>query len=353
MLPDHLSTMQIILIIALGVVVIVLLAFMLVPWLRMILTKTGFGHPYLLAFLEKGRFAARAFVMILGMQGLLHLLETSDVRWPSPIYHLLTILLIAAVTWFFCAVVLATEELLLSKISWQEAGQRRIATQVLMIRRILLTIIVLAGMWAVLMTFPQVQSFGQTLLASAGLLSIIAGLAAQTTLTNVFAGIQLVFTNAIRVDDFICVDDQTGRVDDITMTYVVIRPWDDRKLIYPTSYFISHSFENWTQIGDPIQGSTEIEVDWLAPIEELRQELKRVLGTSRFWDGREGTMVVTEVLDGKVQLLITLSASSASNLFSLKSEVREALVTYVVQHAPQAIPRARYVVPSRPDDHQG
>lgn len=330
----------------LGVILVVVLAFMLVPWLRVVLKKTGFGHPYLLAFLEKGRFAARAFVMIVGMQVLLHILETSSRPWPSAIPHFLTILLIAAVTWFLCEVIVATEELLLSRISWDKAGQRRFGTQVLLIRRVFLVIVVMVGIWTALMTFPRVQSFGQALLASAGLLSIIAGLAAQTTLTNVFAGIQLVLTNAIRVDDFVSVDGQAGRVDDITMTYVVIRPWDDRKLIYPASYFISNSFENWTQIGDPIQGSTEIEVDWTAPIDEMRTELRRVLDASSSWDGREGTILVTEVLEGRVRLLITLSAASASNLFALQSEVREALVTYVVRHVPQAIPRARYVMSS-------
>lgn len=347
LLPDNLSTMQIASVIGLGLIIIAFLSFMLVPWLRTVLKKTGFGHPYLLAFLEKGRYAARAFVMIAGMQGLLWVLEASDRPWPSAVQHLLTILLIAAITWFLCEVIVATEELLLSRISWDEAGHRRFGTQVLLIRRVLLMVVIMVGIWMSLMTFPRVQSLGQALLASAGLLSIIAGLAAQTTLTNVFAGIQLVLTNAIRVDDFVCVDGETGRVDDITMTYVVIRPWDDRKLIYPASYFISHSFENWTQINDSIQGSTEIEVDWTAPLNDLRAELQRVLAASESWDGREGTILVTEVLDGRIQLLVTLSAASASNLFALKSEVREALVTYVVRHAPEAIPSSRYTVHAR------
>ncbi len=344
MVPDNLSTTQIAFVIVLGLVVIVILSLMLVPGLRTVLKRTGFGHPYLLAFLEKGKYAARALVMIAGMQGLLWILEASDRAWPSVVQHLLTILLIAAITWFLCEAIVATEELLLSRISWDEAGHRRFGTQVLLIRRVLLMVVIMVGIWMSLMTFPRVQSVGQALLASAGLLSIIAGLAAQTTLTNVFAGIQLVLTNAIRVDDFVSIDGEAGRVDDITMTYVVIRPWDDRKLIYPASYFISHAFENWTQINDTIQGSTEIEVDWTAPLDELRAELKRVLAASASWDGREGTILVTEVMDGRIRLLITLSAASASNLFALKSEVREALVTYVVHHAPQAIPRSRYTV---------
>lgn len=347
MLPDNLSTTQLVFVVGLGLVVIVFLSLMLVPWLRAVLRKTGFGHPYLLAFLEKGRYAARAFVMIAGMQGLLWVLEQSDRSWPSAVHHLLTILLIAAVTWFLCEVIVATEELLLSRISWDEARHRRFGTQVLLVRRVLLMVVIMVGIWMSLMTFPRVQSLGQALLASAGLLSIIAGLAAQTTLTNVFAGIQLVLTNAIRVDDFVSVDGESGRVDDITMTYVVIRPWDDRKLIFPASYFISHSFENWTQINDSIQGSTEIEVDWTAPLDDLRAELTRVLTASESWDGREGAILVREVMDGRIRLLITLSAASASNLFALKSEVREALVTYVVDHAPQAIPRSRYSVRDR------
>ena len=344
MLPEHLTRTQFTIYLAAGIALIALAVWVVVPWLRRLIATYHIGEPYLLAILDKGRNPARAFIAILGLRYLIRLVESSDIRWPSALNQLVSILLIGAVTWFLCAAIAAIEEVLIGRVSWDRAEGRRVATQLTLARRVATTIIVVSGIWTALMTFPQVRSVGQTLLASAGLISIIAGLAAQTTLTNVFAGIQIVVTNAIRVDDFVSVEGQPGRVDDITLTYVVIRPWDDRKVIYPASYFISNSFENWTQIGDPIQGSTEIDVDWTAPIDAMREELDRILAASEYWDGRTGTMQVTDVLEGSVRLLIVLSAASASDLFALQAEVREALVKYVVQHVPGAIPRSRYVM---------
>ena len=162
-------------------------------------------------------------------------------------------------------------------------------TQSQILRRVAQVIIVIAGLVSAIMTFPSVQFAMGSLLASAGLASVIAGMAARSMLGNVFAGLQLATTDAIRVDDIVVVDDEQGTIEEITLTYVVMRTWDDRRLILPSTHFTENPFANWTRGGSQATGSFTLDLDWRVPIASLRAELARLVAASPAWDGRQAS----------------------------------------------------------------
>src|SRR3712207_6783548 len=191
------------------------------------------------------------------------------------------------------------------------------------------------------MTFPGARAAGTSLFASAGVVSVIAGLAAQSTLANVFAGLQLAFTDAIRVDDVVVVEGEWGRIEEITMTYVVVHLWDDRRLIMPSTYFTTTPFQNWTRRAADLLGTVELDLDWSVPVDEMRQELTRLLESTDLWDHRVGVLQVTEATGGYVRVRALASAVDAPTLFDLRCHVREELVDWLQRTHPGALPRAR------------
>jgi hypothetical protein len=201
--------------------------------------------------------------------------------------------------------------------------------------------IVVIAFGAALMTFPAVRTVGTSVLASAGLISVVAALAAQSTLGNVFAGLQLAFSDAVRIDDVVVVENEWGKVEELTLTYVAVRIWDDRRLILPTSYFTTRPFQNWTRTGSAVLGTAELDVDWSVPVEKLRIELRIVCESTDLWDGRVCVLQVTDAAGGNIRLRALVSAQDAAALWDLCCLVRERLVTYVWEHEPTAIPRVR------------
>ena len=183
-----------------------------------------------------------------------------------------------------------------------------------------------------LMTFPAVRALGASVLASAGIISVIAALAAQSTLGNLFAGLQLAFSDAVRVDDVVVVEDEWGRIEELTLTYVAVQIWDDRRLILPTSYFTTKPFQNWTRTGSAVLGTAEIDVDWSAPVEPLRAELRAVCEGTELWDGRVCVLQVTDAIGGMIRLRALVSANDAGALWDLRCLVRERLVAWVWEH---------------------
>ena len=264
--------------------------------------------------------------------------------WMRAIGHVLLIALIAAATWLVGTLAFVVEDLALSRYRVDVKDNRharRVRTQVQLLRRITVAVLVIVGVAAVLLTFPGVSAFGASLLASAGLLSVVAGLAAQSSLANVFAGLQIAFTDGIRVDDVVIVEDQWGRIEEITLTYVVVHIWDDRRLILPSTYFTQTPFENWTRRAAELLGTVEIDVDWQAPVDELRAELNRLLADTDLWDHRVGILQVTDAVNGVVRLRALASAVDAPTLFDLRCYLREGLVSYLQRSAPQGLPRTR------------
>ncbi|WP_261382509.1 mechanosensitive ion channel family protein [Arthrobacter sp. UKPF54-2] len=271
-------------------------------------------------------------------------LTTDDAEWRRNVDHVLVIALIGSVAWLAIAVLLIIETLVLTRYRVDVADNRRarrLRTQVILARRIGVALIAIVALGSIMLTFPAIQALGAGLLASAGVISIVAGLAAQTSLVNVFAGIQLAFTDAIRVDDVVVVQKEWGRIEEITLTYVVVHIWDDRRLILPSTYFTTTPFENWTRRQSEVMGTVEFDLDWRAPVEAMRAELKRVLATTDLWDERVGILQITDATAGFVRVRILVSAGDSASLFDLRCLIREELVLFLQQEFPTALPHVR------------
>lgn len=270
--------------------------------------------------------------------------STGDLEWRHGLDHLLLIALIASLAWLAIAMLLIIEAMVLTRYRVDVADNRRarrLRTQVILARRIGVALIVVVALGSAMLTFPAIQALGAGLLASAGVISIVAGLAAQTSLVNVFAGIQLAFTDAIRVDDVVVVQKEWGRIEEITLTYVVVHIWDDRRLILPSTYFTTTPFENWTRRQSEVMGTVEFDLDWRAPVEAMRGELKKVLAETPLWDQRVGVLQITDATAGFVRVRILVSAADSASLFDLRCLIREELVLFLQQDHPTALPHVR------------
>jgi len=260
------------------------------------------------------------------------------------VLHALVVLVIAAIAWLVGALLLVLEDLALAR--WRvdvpdNMKARRVKTQVVMLRRVTVAGIVVLTVGVMLMTFPEVRALGASLLASAGLISVIAALAAQSTLGNLIAGLQLAFSDAVRIDDVVVVEGEWGRIEELTLTYVAVQIWDDRRLILPTSYFTTKPFQNWTRTGSAVLGTAEIDVDWSAPVEPMRAELRTVCEGTELWDGRVCVLQVTDAVGGMIRLRALVSAHDAGSLWDLRCLVRERLVAWVFEHQRDSLPRLR------------
>jgi small-conductance mechanosensitive channel len=323
--------------------------------IRIIINRENVQHREVVAILHKTQDALITLVALsvirIGRFGI----DSSNERWASVISHVLAIAFIIALVWFFYEVIIALEGILLARnavaLKSDPVKARKAKTQTILLRRLLVAVVVTFGTAAILMTFPSVRVIGQGVLASAGLLSIVAGLAAQTTLANVFAGIQLTITDSIRVGDVVEVEGESGIVGEITLTYVVLYLWDDRRLILPSSWFVTNPFENWTRWGDRITGVVLMDVDWTVPIADLRAELARVLEASPLWDRRSFSLVVGDVKQGNVTLRISTSAANTDTMFAINALVRETVVGYLAARG-EGLPRLRRGDVPDPDSSQ-
>lgn len=218
---------------------------------------------------------------------------------------------------------------------------RRVRTQMQVISRVTVGVVWLGALAASLLTFDQFRAIGASVLASAGVLSLVVGLAAQSSLTNVFAGVQIALTNALRVGDIVVADNNQGTVEEITLTYVVIKSWDERRWILPSTLFTTQTFENWTRLEPKLLGTVEFDLDWLIPVEAMRIELKRILQSHPLWDGRVAELQVTNATGGTVRVRGVVSARTASQLWDLRCHVREELIHWLQTQAVYALPRTR------------
>jgi small-conductance mechanosensitive channel len=221
---------------------------------------------------------------------------------------------------------------------------RRVRTQLAVIRRLIYVVLFVLAIGAVLLTFPEVQAVGTSVLASAGVISVVAGLAAQSTLSNLFAGMQLAFSGAIRVDDVVVVQQEWGRIEEITLSYVVVHVWDDRRLVLPCTYFTQNPFENWTRTSSQLLGAVEFDLDWRVSPARMREELDRILEGATLWDRRAKVLQVTDAIGGYVHVRVLVTARDAAALFDLRCLVRERLVDWLQRETPEALPTQRVEV---------
>jgi small-conductance mechanosensitive channel len=268
----------------------------------------------------------------------------SDPPWRQFMLHVIALALIAATAWLIASLLLVVQDGALTRFRMDVADNRharRIHTQVVMLRRLTVAVIVVLTVGIMLMTFPSVRGIGASVLASAGVIGAVAALAAQSVLGNVFAGLQLAFGGAVRIDDVVVVEGEWGRIEELTLSYVVVHIWDDRRLILPTSYFTTKPFQNWTRTQSAVLGTVELDVDWSVPVQAIRDEMRRFLEGSELWDERASALQVTDATGGTVRLRGLVSAADAGSLWDLRCGLREHLVAWVRDQRPTALPRMR------------
>jgi small-conductance mechanosensitive channel len=229
---------------------------------------------------------------------------------------------------------------------------RRVETQTRVLSRSAQVLILIGGIAMVLMTFPGMRQIGASLLASAGVLGIVGGLAARPVFSNLISGLQLALAQPLRIDDVLIVNGENGRVEEITGTYVVLRLWDERRLIVPLQWFIENPFENWTRTGSNILGTVFLYVDYATPIDPIRAEAKRLVETFPEWDGRVFGVQVTDATDKAIQVRVLVSASSSGRNFDLRCKMREALVAFLVREYPASLPLVRNLTDKRGDNRE-
>lgn len=218
---------------------------------------------------------------------------------------------------------------------------RSVRTQVVVLKKVAVSIIGIFTLASMLMVFDSVRQFGASILASAGIAGIIVGLAAQRSIATLLAGFQIALTQPIRVDDVVIVENEWGRIEDITLTYVVVRIWDLRRLVVPITYFIEQPFQNWTRTSADILGTVFLSVDYNVPLDALRAELTRILEGSPLWDRKVNVLQVTEAKERSVEVRVLVSAADASLAWDLRCEVRERLLTFLQRNYPGSLPRIR------------
>lgn len=270
----------------------------------------------------------------------------------SGVRHGVAIGLIAAVAWLAARAILALEEAILNGHPTDVEDNlhaRRIHTQTRVLARMLIFAVALIGFSLILMTFPSVRQLGASLLASAGIVGLVTGLAARPVLGNLIAGLQLALAQPIRLDDVVIVEGEWGRIEEITLAYVVIRTWDERRLVVPLQYFIEHPFENWTRSTANLLGAVELFADYRVPVDVLRAELQRIVRRAKEWDGRVCVLQVTDVTEHTVKLRALVSAADSGRAWDLRCSVREALLAFLQREHPYCLPRLRTerVVPAK------
>jgi small-conductance mechanosensitive channel len=274
--------------------------------------------------------------------------------WVTALHHAVTIALICALTWLGVRAISGIERAVAlrhpSNIE-DNLRARSVQTQARVLSRTAMFLVGLLGVATVLMTFPSVRQFGASLLASAGVAGIVIGFAARPVLTNLLAGLQIALAQPIRLDDVLIVENEWGRVEEITGTYVVLRIWDERRLVIPLQWFVENPFQNWTRKSSQIIGTVFLWVDYALPLPPLREELERIVHAAPEWDGRTCVLQVTDADPHAMQVRVLVSSKDSGRSWDLRCKVREGLIDFLQRDYPQYLPKLR--VDPAPDDTQG
>ncbi|SDQ45673.1 mechanosensitive ion channel family protein [Quadrisphaera sp. DSM 44207] len=292
---------------------------------------------------RRGRAPLRALLVVLVLHQVAVRAPGTD-DWLDVSEFVLTLALIATAAWLVAVLAFVAEDVVVQRYRVDVADNRharRVRTQVTFLRRVTVVVVAVLAVAVMLTTIPGARNLGAGILASAGLLSVVAGLALQQSLGNLFAGLQLAFTDALRVDDVVVVEEEWGRIEEITLTYVVVHVWDDRRLVLPSTYFTSTPFQHWTRKESQLIGVVLLDVDWATDLDAMREELRRVLEADPLWDRRVSVLQVTDAVGGSVQVRILVSAQDGPTVFDLRCHVREAMVRWVQQQDPAGLPRLR------------
>ncbi len=323
----------------------VLLAFVLVQLADRALRRIDAAHPEtpLWGLLRRCRIPLQVVLCAALLRGSfdqagLELVE----EHAAGIGRTLTLVLIAATAWLAVRAAAAIVE---SSYSRYAAGARdaarvrRVRTQVTLIQRVVTAVVIVVAAASMLLTFPAMRAVGTSMLASAGLLGIVAGIAAQSTLGNLFAGLQIAFGDMVRIGDTVVVDGEWGTVEEITLTFLTVRTWDERRITMPVSYFTGKPFENWSRGGAQMTGTAFFHLDHSAPVEKMRQRLLEILQECPDWDGRSWSLVVTDTTPTTIVVRALVTARDSDALWTVRCEVRERLLEWLQAEHSYALPR--------------
>ncbi|WP_225831244.1 mechanosensitive ion channel family protein [Streptomyces sp. NK08204] len=254
----------------------------------------------------------------------------------------LTLVLIGAAAWLVVRIASAVVETSYTRYARHHrdpARVRRVRTQVSLIMRVVSAVVGVLAVAAMLLTFPAMRAAGASLLASAGILGIVAGVAAQSTLANLFAGLQIAFGDMVRLGDTVVVDGEWGTVEEITLTFLTVRTWDERRITMPVSYFTSKPFENWSRGTPEMTGTVYWHVDHTAPIEAMRGRLQDILRECPAWDGRAYSLAVTDSTPNTIQVRALVTAKDSDDIWTVRVTVREQMIKWLCAEHPYALPR--------------
>jgi small-conductance mechanosensitive channel len=255
-----------------------------------------------------------------------------------------SLVLIGTIGFILIQFVNALAQLMLSRYRIDVADNRvarGVYTQVMVLKKIAVSVIALFAIASMLMVFQSVRQLGTAMIASAGVAGIVIGFAAQKSLGALLAGFQIAMTQPIRIDDVVIVEGEWGRIEEITLTYVVVQIWDLRRLVLPITYFIEKPFQNWTRVSADILGTVFLQVDYAVPVDAVRAEFTRILEGSPLWDRKVNVLQVTDAKEHTLELRALASSSDASKSWDLRCEVREKLVAFIQNNYPESLPRLR------------
>ena len=318
-----------------------------------VIRRASLASPMATTLVKATRSPARMLVYLLAFNSVLNQ-APPDLPWVSNIERISGLLLIGALTWLLAKAVNGAAAAVVEANPLDAADNldaRRVRTQTQVLSRIAMGLVILIGAALALMSFPAVRQVGASLLASAGVVGIVAGFAARPVLGNLIAGLQIGLSQPIRIDDVVIVENEWGVIEEITGTYVVVRIWDQRRLIVPLQYWIEKPFQNWTRSTSEIIGTVFLWLDYRMPLAPLREALKRACETSEHWDKRLALLQVTEADKASMQVRCLVTAGSAAAAWDLRCHVREYLIDFVQRDYPQYLPlqRAETTIERRSD----
>ncbi|MBU1260662.1 MAG: mechanosensitive ion channel family protein [Planctomycetes bacterium] len=269
---------------------------------------------------------------------------TAPENYIEAVTRFLSIVFVIIISWLLIKLTYILDDYVFDKFAIDTKDNlkaRKIRTQLGVLKRIVIVIVLIVAIGSMLMSFEKVRQLGGAILASAGIIGIVVGIAAQKTIGTFIAGLQIAFSQPIRIDDVVIVENEWGRIEEITLTYVVIKIWDLRRLVVPITYFIEKPFQNWTRVTSDILGTVFIYVDYTVPIEEIRKQLHTILQSSKLWDGKVSVLQVTNTTEKTIELRALMSAEDASTAWGLRCYVREKLIEFIRSNYPESLPRFR------------
>ncbi|MEU8112361.1 mechanosensitive ion channel domain-containing protein [Micromonospora sp. NPDC048947] len=295
--------------------------------------------------LEPLRHACRRPAATLLLVGALYYaLPSSPVGWQHHLRHVVLVALVLSGAWLVIKALHVAEAVAFSRLPGSAVASRRVRrarTQIRPVRRLTVAVVTIIAIGLILITFRPVRLFGVSVLTSAGVVGALIGLSARTALGNAFAGVQVAFADGLHVGDVLVVDGEWGRVEEVKLTNVVIRLWDERMLILPTTYFTERPFQNWTRNESRVIGKVQIHVDHTADLDDLRQEARRLVESSPLWDRDQWVLQMVDSTPQTAVIQVQASAADGASAWDLRCDLREGMVRYLRDRHPQWLPRTR------------